>query len=53
MATRDSLPYIASVIPEGSGVYAESVGLDCDPVESICVRVMTLLLGVKELIMRM
>ena len=32
IATSDGLPYVASVLPEGPGVWAELVGVDCDAV---------------------
>jgi proteasomal ATPase-associated factor 1 len=35
IATKDGLPYIASIIPEGPGVQTELVGVDCDPVANI------------------
>ncbi|KXN87837.1 Proteasomal ATPase-associated factor 1 [Leucoagaricus sp. SymC.cos] len=38
IATTDGLPYIASLIPEGPGVQAELIGVDCDPVRNIRVR---------------
>lgn len=38
IATTDGLPYVASIIPEGPGVLAELIGVDCDPVASIRVR---------------
>ena len=38
IATADGLPYIASIIPEGPGVAAELIGVDCDPVRNIRVR---------------
>ncbi|KAF5353356.1 hypothetical protein D9756_007802 [Leucocoprinus leucothites] len=38
IATADGLPYIASLIPEGPGVQAELIGVDCDPVRNIRVR---------------
>ncbi|KIJ98347.1 hypothetical protein K443DRAFT_680870 [Laccaria amethystina LaAM-08-1] len=38
IATTDGLPYIASIIPEGPGVAAELIGVDCDPVRNIRVR---------------
>lgn len=38
ISTTDGLPYIASIIPEGPGVQAELIGVDCDPVRNIRVR---------------
>jgi proteasomal ATPase-associated factor 1 len=38
ISTSDGLPYVANLIPEGPGVKAELVGVDCDPVKSIRVR---------------
>ena len=38
IATADGLPYVASIIPEGPGVAAELIGVDCDPVRNIRVR---------------
>ncbi|KDR78044.1 hypothetical protein GALMADRAFT_245020 [Galerina marginata CBS 339.88] len=39
IATSDGLPYIASVVPEGPSVTAELLGVDCDPVRNVKVRV--------------
>jgi proteasomal ATPase-associated factor 1 len=38
VATADGLPYVASVVPEGPAVAAELVGVDCDPVRKVAVR---------------
>jgi len=38
IATVDGLPYVASIIPEGPGIAAELIGVDCDPVRQVKVR---------------
>lgn len=38
VATSDGLPYVASVVPEGPAVSIELVGVDCDPVQNVTVR---------------
>ena len=35
IASSDGLPYVASILPEGPGVLAELVGVDCDAVRHV------------------